>query len=158
MKNKILFLGLTAVILTYSLPAQAQIITGRDYSYFGFNGNIGISDENENTAIENLAVIINSKIAVTPYLSLRPSIIFADKQSYLIPATLDFSFSRNQPVVPYIGGGVVFGVKDGVLLTTGIDMRLGDEFVVNAGVNTGLINGRTDTGLYLGLGFIFPKD
>ncbi len=156
MNNKIILLSLTAVTLLYPLAAMAQI-TGSDYSYLGINGNIGLTDD-DNTSLEDFGILVNTKIPITPNLSLRPAVILADDTSFLIPVTFNFSFSRTQAIVPFVGGGVVFGPKDGLLLSSGVEVPLGDEFLVNGGINASFIDGKTNAGLYFGLGFIFPQD
>ncbi len=117
---KIILLGLTTFALFYPVAAVAQI-TVSDYSYFGVNGNIGFT-EDDNTSLEDFGFLINTKISIIPNLSLRPAVIFADDTSYLIPVTFDFSFSQTQPLVPFVGGGVMFGPKDGLLLTGGVEV------------------------------------
>ncbi|MEH1799091.1 MAG: fasciclin domain-containing protein [Nostoc sp.] len=132
-------------------------------SYIGVGGNIGLSGNDTALSDGNFTVI--SKLGLTNYLSLRPSVIFGDDTIFLVPVTLDFSPSRagsvgerTYTISPYIGAGVAIEANldtdIGLLLTGGVDVPLGSKLTLTGGVNAAFLDD-TDVGLQLGVGYNF---
>ena len=132
-------------------------------SYIGVGGNIGLGGDDSALSDGNFTVI--SKLGLTNYLSVRPSVIFGDDTLFLVPITLDFSprragsvGERTFAISPYIGAGVAIeanaGTDIGLLLTGGVDVPLGSKLTLTGGVNAAFLDD-TDVGLQLGVGYNF---
>ncbi|MBE9105462.1 fasciclin domain-containing protein [Nostoc cf. edaphicum LEGE 07299] len=132
-------------------------------SYIGGGGNIGLSGNDTALSDSNFAVI--SKVGLTNYLSVRPSVIFGDDTIFLVPVTLDFSprtagsvGERSFAISPFIGAGVAIEANldtdIGLLLTGGVDLPVGSRFTVTGSVNASFLDD-TDVGLLLGVGYNF---
>ncbi|RUT00346.1 hypothetical protein DSM106972_074740 [Dulcicalothrix desertica PCC 7102] len=133
-------------------------------SYIGAAGNIGITGGGGSSLGEgNFAVI--SKIGLTNFLSIRPSAVFGDNTTVLVPLTLDLApraanptGGQAFPISPYIGAGVAIETDNdaevGLLLTGGLDIPLGSRFTLNGGVNAAFLD-ETDVGIQVGVGFNF---
>ncbi|MBE8967000.1 fasciclin domain-containing protein [Nostocales cyanobacterium LEGE 12452] len=132
-------------------------------SYIGGGGNIGLSGNDTALSDSNFAVI--SKVGLTNYLSVRPSVIFGDDTIFLVPLTLDFSprsagsvGERSFAISPFIGAGVAIEANldtdIGLLLTGGVDLPVGSRFTVTGSVNASFLDD-TDVGLLLGVGYNF---
>lgn len=128
-------------------------------SYIGVGGNIGIGGD---TGIGEGSFSVISKVGLTRNFSARPSVMFGDNTTILLPITVDFPSQNVEAtrfsVAPYVGGGAVISTGDdsevGVLLTGGIDVPINSQFTATAGVNVGFV-GDTDVGLILGVGYNF---
>lgn len=128
-------------------------------SYIGVGGNIGIGGD---TGIGSGSFSVISKVGLTRNFSARPSVLFGDNTTILLPVTVDFPSQNVETtrfnVAPYIGGGAVISTGDdtdiGVLLTGGIDVPITSQFTATAGVNVGLVD-ETDVGVILGVGYNF---
>ncbi len=149
-----------------STVAQTEIQPGQatrgGRSYIGIGGNIGFGD----TGLGSGAFVINSKIGLTSFISVRPSILLGDDVNFLIPVTYDFIIQSDDPFAPvpfapFAGGGVVVSTADGnnigFLLTGGVDVPLSREFVANATLNVGFLEDSTDVGITVGVGYTFPN-
>ncbi|MBW4612179.1 MAG: hypothetical protein KME21_02665 [Desmonostoc vinosum HA7617-LM4] len=146
--------------------AQADIDIGRPTrggrSYIGVAGNIGIDGNQSSLSDGNVAVI--SKVGLTNALSVRPSAIFGNETTILIPLTYDFTLQQADPfseplaIAPYVGVGAAIKTGDnsevGVLASGGIDVPLNAQFTATAAVNAGFFD-ETDIGLMLGVGYNF---
>ncbi len=132
-------------------------------SYLGVAGNIGLSGNDTALSEGNFAVI--SKLGLTNYLSVRPSVIFGNDTIFLVPVTFDFSpraagsvGERSFAISPYIGAGVAIEANldtdIGLLLTGGVDLPVGSRFTVTGAVNAAFMD-QTDVGLLLGVGYNF---
>jgi uncharacterized surface protein with fasciclin (FAS1) repeats len=132
-------------------------------SYIGVAGNIGLSGNDTALSEGNFTVI--SKLGLTNYLSVRPSVMFGDDTIFLVPVTLDFSprtagsaGERTFAISPYIGAGVAIeanvNTDFGLLLTGGVDLPIGSRFTVTGAVNAAFMD-QTDVGLLLGVGYNF---
>lgn len=132
-------------------------------SYVGVAGNIGLSGNDTALSDGNFTAI--SKLGLTNYLSVRPSVIFGDDTIFLVPVTLDFSprragsvGERTFAISPYIGAGIAIEANAdtdiGLLLTGGVDLPLGSRFTLTGGVNAAFLDD-TDVGLLLGVGYNF---
>ncbi|QMS87470.1 fasciclin domain-containing protein [Nostoc edaphicum CCNP1411] len=132
-------------------------------SYLGVAGNIGLSGNDTALSEGNFTVI--SKLGLTNYLSVRPSVIFGDDTIFLVPVTFDFSpraagsvGERTFAISPYLGAGVAIEANldtdIGLLLTGGVDLPLGSRFTVTGAVNAAFMD-QTDVGLLLGVGYNF---
>ncbi|MEA5504490.1 hypothetical protein VB735_15465 [Halotia wernerae UHCC 0503] len=146
--------------------AQADIDLGRPTrggsSYIGVAGNIGISGGQSSLGDGNFAVI--SKVGLTNAISVRPSAVFGDNTTILIPVTYDFAFQQTDPfseplaIAPYVGIGAAINTGDdsqvGFLASGGIDVPLNSQFTATAAVNAAFFD-ETDIGLLLGVGYNF---
>jgi hypothetical protein len=134
-------------------------------SYIGIGGNIGFGGD---SALGDTSFAIISKIGLTNNFSVRPSVLFRDNLTVLVPVTYDF-VSREAVEVsddfvitaaPYLGAGVAFSTGDngnfGFLISGGVDVPLSSNFTATAGLNIGFLDG-TDVGLLLGVGYTFPN-
>ncbi len=165
----------SAALMTESKPtseisptqvAQADIDFGRPTrggrSYIGVAGNIGIGGGESSLGDGNFAVI--SKVGVTNTLSVRPSAVFGNNTTILLPVTYDFSLQQADPfdeplaIAPYVGVGAAIKTgsdsRTALLITGGIDFPLNPQFTATASVNAGFFN-QTDVGLLLGVGYNF---
>ncbi|MEH2336736.1 hypothetical protein [Nostoc sp.] len=148
--------------------AQSDIDLGRTThrggsSYIGVAANIGLSGGADSSLADgNFAVV--SKIGLTNSISVRPSAVFGDNTTILLPITYDFSFksadafSEPLAIAPYIGVGGAYKTGDdsqfAFLVTGGIDVPLTPQFTATAAVNAGFFD-KTDVGLLLGVGYNF---
>lgn len=146
--------------------AQSTLSPGRSTksgsSYVGIGGNIGIG--NGDTALGRGSFSVISKIGLTQNFSVRPSVLFGDSTTILIPVTYDFSFGEGPTsnfgfsAAPYVGAGVAISTGDnsnvGLLLTGGIDVPLSSQFTATAAVNAS-VTGNAAVGLLLGVGYNF---
>ncbi|MCW5317625.1 hypothetical protein GTQ43_28620 [Nostoc sp. KVJ3] len=147
--------------------AQSDIDLGRTTrggsSYIGIAGNVGLSgDGNSSLGDGNLAVV--SKVGLTNSISVRPSAVFGDNTTILLPITYDFTFKSadafREPlaIAPYIGVGAAYKTGDNsqfaFLASAGIDVPLNAQFTATASVNAGFFD-QTDVGLLLGVGYNF---
>ncbi|MEH1938727.1 MAG: hypothetical protein V7L01_00575 [Nostoc sp.] len=146
--------------------AQSDIDLGRTTrggsSYVGVAANIGVSGGDSSLGDGNFAVV--SKIGLTNSISVRPSAVFGDNTTVLLPITYDFSFKSadafTEPlaIAPYVGVGGAYKTGDdsqlAFLVTGGIDVPLNSQFTATAAVNAGFFD-ETDIGLLLGVGYNF---
>jgi hypothetical protein len=148
--------------------AQSDIEVGRPTrggrSYIGVGGNIGLGGGDSSLGDGNFAVL--SKIGLTNAFSIRPSAVFGNNTTVLIPVTYDFSLQQADPfseplaIAPYIGVGAAIKTGDdsqvGFLVSGGIDFPLSSRFTATAGVNAGFFD-QTDVGLLIGVGYNFSN-
>lgn len=146
--------------------AQSDIDLGRTTrggsSYIGVAANIGLNGGDSSLGDGNFAVV--SKIGLTNSISVRPSAVFGDNTTILVPITYDFSFksadafSEPLAIAPYIGVGGAYKTGDNskfaFLVSGGIDVPLTPQFTATAAVNAGFFD-KTDVGLLLGVGYNF---
>ncbi len=146
--------------------AQTVVSPGRSTqsgsSYVGIGGNIGIGTGD--TALGRGSFAVISKIGLTRNFSVRPSVLFGDSTTILVPVTYDFSFGEGPTgnlgfsAAPYLGAGVSIstgnGSNVGFLLTGGIDVPLSSQFTATAAVNASL-SGNTAVGILVGVGYNF---
>ncbi|MBD2503818.1 hypothetical protein [Anabaena azotica] len=149
-----------------STIAQSDIDPGRPTrggrSYLGIGANIGISGDDSSLGDGNFAVL--SKIGLTNAFSIRPSAIFGNNTTILVPVTYDFNlqsadaFSEPLAIAPYVGVGAAIKTGDdsqvGFLASGGIDFPLSTQFTATAAVNAGFFDD-TDVGLLIGVGYNF---
>ena len=146
--------------------AQMPVSPGRSTksgsSYVGIGGNIGIG--NGDTALGRGSFSVISKIGLTESFSVRPSVLFGDSTTILIPLTYDFNFGEGPTssfgfsAAPYLGAGVSVSTGNnsnvGLLLTGGIDVPLSSQFTATAAINAS-VTGNAAVGLLLGVGYNF---
>ncbi|WP_414530793.1 hypothetical protein [Nodularia chucula] len=146
--------------------AQADINFGRTTrgggSYIGVAGNIGLGGGDSSLGDGNLAVI--SKVGVTNTISVRPSAVFGNNTTILVPVTYDFNLQSADPfdepilLAPYVGVGAAIKTgsnsKTALLISGGVDFPLNERFTATASVNAGFFR-ETDIGLLLGVGYNF---
>ncbi len=146
--------------------AQADIDLGRPTrggrSYVGVAGNIGVAGGDSSLGDGNFAVI--SKVGLTNSISVRPSAVFGNDTTILLPITYDFNLQQADPfdeplaIAPYVGVGAA--IKTGgdsstaLLITGGVDFPLNPQFTATASLNAGFFD-ETDIGLLLGVGYNF---
>ena len=147
-------------------PGTRTITPGRatssGSSYFGVGGNIGLGDGD--TAIGEGSFAILSKIGLTRNFSVRPSALFGDNVTIMLPVTYDFTFGEGPTgelgftAAPFVGVGAAISTGDDssvdLLLTGGIDVPLGSQFTATASVNAS-VTGNAAVGLLLGVGYNF---
>ncbi|BAZ52530.1 hypothetical protein NIES4103_51930 [Nostoc sp. NIES-4103] len=146
--------------------AQSDIDVGRPTrggsSYIGIAGNIGLDGGESSLGDGNFAAV--SKIGLTNTFSFRPSAVFGDNTTILLPLSYDFTFQEADPfseplaIAPYIGAGAAISTGDnsevGFLLSGGIDVPLTSQFTATAAVNAAFFD-ETDLGLLIGVGYNF---
>lgn len=146
--------------------AQSDINLGRrtrgGSSYIGVAGNIGISGDDSSLGDGNFAAV--SKIGISNAISIRPSAVFGNNTTILIPVTYDFTFQPADPfgeplaIAPYIGVGAAIKTGDdsqtAFLVSGGLDFPLNAQFTATAAVNAGFFD-ETDIGLLVGVGYNF---
>jgi len=134
-------------------------------SYIGIGGNLGFGGD---SALGDGSFAIISKIGLTNNFSVRPTVLFRDELTFLVPVTYDF-VSQNAVEVsddfvitaaPYAGAGVIVSTGDngnfGFLITGGVDVPISTNFTATAGLNIGFIDG-AEVGLLVGVGYTFPN-
>jgi hypothetical protein len=145
--------------------AQRDIELGRlaksNYSFLGVGVNVGF--DSEGFTIGDTGFAVDSKIALTSNISIRPSAIFADESAFLLPISYDFRFQDKEtfeynPITPYLGVGAYATTDDnnefGFLATGGLDYKLSDSFIANTHINVGF-GDETEVGLVFSVGYIF---
>jgi len=130
-------------------------------SYIGVGANIGLSGGDSSLGDGNFAVL--SKVGLTNAFSIRPSAVFGNNTTILIPVTYDFSlqqdpFTEPLPIAPYVGVGAAINTGDNsqvaFLVSGGVDVPLSSRFTATAAVNAGFFD-QTDVGLLVGVGYNF---
>lgn len=138
-------------------------LTTEPYSYIGIGGNIGFSDNDNETSLGRGSFVVNGKVGISERLSVRPAVVINDDATFLIPATYDFRIPSEDPLVlspfiPFAGAGVAISTKDdnnlGFLLTGGADYRISPNWTANGSLNVGFFD-EVDFGLILGVGYTF---
>ncbi|NJM59771.1 MAG: hypothetical protein HC849_05520 [Oscillatoriales cyanobacterium RU_3_3] len=149
--------------------AQDNVRVGRSTrsgpSYIGIGGNLGFGGD---SALGDSSFAVISKIGLTTNFSVRPTVLFRDELTILVPVTYDF-VSRDAVEVtddfvitaaPYLGAGVAVSTGDngnlGFLISGGVDVPLSSNFTATAGLNVGFLDG-AEVGLLLGVGYTFPQ-
>jgi len=139
-------------------------LTTQSYSYIGLGGNIGISDNNNETSLGRGSFVVNGKVGISERLSVRPAVVINDDATFLIPATYDFRIPTEDPLVlspfiPFAGAGLILSTKDdnnvGFLLSGGVDYRISPNWTANGSLNVGFLD-EVDVGIILGVGYTFP--
>ncbi|MEG4232730.1 hypothetical protein QUA40_11550 [Microcoleus sp. Pol11C3] len=159
----------TASEPTKKVAQGTQIRPGRATrsgpSYIGIGGNLGFGGD---TALGDGSFAIISKIGLTNNFSVRPTVLFRDNLTVLVPVTYDFVSKEAVEVsddfvitaAPYAGAGVAFSTGDnsnfGFLISGGVDVPLSRNFTATAGLNVGFLDG-AEVGLLLGVGYTFPN-
>ncbi|QKD84361.1 hypothetical protein HPC62_21215 [Thermoleptolyngbya sichuanensis A183] len=148
---------------SFSVPAPIEIAqTGpREvryvFSYIGVGVNLGIAGD---AAIGDTSFAVLSKIALNPYLSLRPSLLIEDDVSILVPVTYDFGIAGpGTGIAPFAGLGLTFSTGNDnnvdFLLTGGLDFPINSSLVATASANLAPFGREVDFGILLGLGYTF---
>jgi len=149
--------------------AQVQVRPGRATrsgpSYVGIGGNLGFGGD---SALGDSSFAILSKIGLTSNISVRPTVLFRDNLTFLVPVTYDFISQDAVEVsddfvitaAPYAGAGVALSTGSnsslGFLISGGVDVPLSKNFTATAGVNIGFLDG-AEAGLLIGVGYTFPN-
>ena len=150
--------------------AQARnVFVNRPFNYVGGGINLGLSGSSD---LGDTAWSIISRFALSNTLSLRPTAIINKNAVIMVPLTYDFALPgadafEPATIHPYVGGGIMFATNDtalsnidnnvGPMITGGVDLRLDDKWVVNAGLNIGFLGGDAEVGAVIGVGYIFGR-
>jgi hypothetical protein len=161
--------GSTAAETPKTEVAQDNVRVGRSTrsgpSYIGIGGNLGFGGD---SALGDSSFAIISKIGLTTNFSVRPTVLFRDELTILVPVTYDFVSREAVEVTddfvitaaPYLGAGVAVSTGDngnlGFLISGGVDVPLSSNFTATAGLNVGFLDG-AEVGLLLGVGYTFPQ-
>lgn len=136
-----------------------------NYSYIGIGGNIGLSDDDPESALGRGSFVINGKIGLNPNLSIRPAVVINSDADILVPITYDFRLPSSDPFevspfVPYAGAGIIVSTQRdnnvGFLLSGGLDYRISPDWTANGSLNLGFLEQQTNIGLILTIGYTFP--
>ncbi|MBD1827113.1 hypothetical protein NDI47_03280 [Microcoleus vaginatus GB1-A2] len=134
-------------------------------SYVGIGGNVGFGGD---SALGDGSFAIISKIGLTNNLSVRPTVLFRENLTLVVPVTFDFVSQQTVEVsedfvisaAPYAGAGVIVTTGDdgnfGFLISGGVDVPLTRNLTATAGLNIGFVDG-ADVGLLVGVGYTFPN-
>jgi len=130
-------------------------------SYFGLGGTIGLTDGE--TALGSGGFSLMSKGALSEYLSLHNATSFGKQTASMFALTGEFPIrnSQTQEVVamPFLGGGTLVTTQDEWrfhgLIVGGVDIPLSRDFMGTMRVNTGFVDGKTEVGIVLGVGYRF---
>ncbi|TVQ57511.1 MAG: hypothetical protein EA366_08435 [Spirulina sp. DLM2.Bin59] len=173
----------TLLLEPYSAPTAAAIVpranpeiaqarnlfVNRPFNYVGGGINLGLSG---NSDLGGTAWSIISRFALSNTLSLRPAAIINKNAVITVPLTYDFALPgadafEPATIHPYVGGGIMFTTDDtalspvknnvGPMITGGLDLRLDDQWVLNAGLNIGFLGGDAEIGAVIGVGYIFGR-
>jgi len=147
------FLAPAPIEIAQTGPREVRYV----FSYIGLGVNLGIAGD---AAIGDTSFAVLSKIALNPYLSLRPSLLIEDDVSFLVPITYDFGIAGpGSGIAPFAGLGLTFSTGDDnnvdFLLTGGLDFPINDSLVATASANLAPFGDEVDFGILLGLGYTF---
>ncbi|WP_448599264.1 hypothetical protein [Thermoleptolyngbya sp.] len=147
------FLAPAPIEIAQTGPREVRYV----FSYIGLGVNLGIAGD---AAIGDTSFAVLSKIALNPYLSLRPSLLIEDDVSFLVPITYDFGIAGpGSGIAPFAGLGLTFSTGDDnnvdSLLTGGLDFPINDSLVATASANLAPFGDEVDFGILLGLGYTF---
>lgn len=153
--------------------AQIQpVVPGRPTrtgpSYIGIGGNIGIGTGD--TALGEGSFAVFSKIGLTNFVSVRPSVLVSNNPTILLPVTIDFipgvtgvtegvaAQVTGLQVSPYVGAGVAISTGDNsavdFLATGGVDVPLSPQVTATASISASLFDNAA-IGILLGVGYNF---
>ncbi|MCS6812589.1 MAG: hypothetical protein NZ772_03315 [Cyanobacteria bacterium] len=154
---------LTAMNVASADTKQIQDVTTSSepnygFSYIGGGLNIGLGSGRTGLGQTSFAII--SKIGFTNYLSFRPSILFTDNLTVLLPVTYDFRGRRiaGATVLPFLGAGVAAATRGStsfeLLFTGGVDVPVSKEITITGSLNA-TVTGGSSIGLLLGVAYNF---
>ncbi|MDJ1170048.1 hypothetical protein PMG71_11475 [Roseofilum sp. BLCC_M154] len=130
-------------------------------SYFGIGGTLGLSDGE--TALGSGGFSLMSKGALSEYITLHNATSFGKQTASMFALTGEFPIRNNETqevvAMPFLGGGTLVTTQDGWrfhgLVVGGIDVPLSRDFMGTLRVNTGFVDGKTEVGVVLGVGYRF---
>ena len=131
-------------------------------SYTGLGGTIGISGDN--TALGEGGFSLIGRAAFNDNFSLHTSSIFQDDGVSLFAITFGVPVQNNSSerelFFPFAGAGVAIEDLFGdftvdALITTGVDIPIGEKFVGTVRLNASFPEDDTDLGLLLGIAYNF---
>lgn len=147
-------------------PRVAQVRrrarVGSPRNYIGVGGNIGFGGD---TSLGQGSFTAFGKLGISPEISVRPSVFFADEDlTFLVPVTYNFRARSVAEagvgrVYPYVGGGIGIVAADdddsvGPVITGGLEIPISARLTGNAAVNVGFFDD-ADAGLTVGIGYNF---
>lgn len=130
-------------------------------SYWGIGGNIGLTDSE--TALGGGGFSFVSKGAFSDYLTLHNATTFGKKTAVMFALTGELPIRNRQTqevvAMPFLGGGTLVTTKDEWrfhgLVVGGVDVPISRDFMATMRVNTGFVDGKTEVGILLGVGYRF---
>ncbi|MDJ1180525.1 hypothetical protein PJF56_16815 [Roseofilum sp. BLCC_M91] len=130
-------------------------------SYFGIGGTIGLTDGE--TALGSGGFSLMSKGALSEYLTLHNATSFGKQTASMFALTGEFPIRNGQTqevvAMPFLGGGTLVTTQDEWrfhgLIVGGVDVPLSRDFMGTVRVNTGFVDGKTEVGIVLGVGYRF---
>ncbi|MDJ1176978.1 hypothetical protein [Roseofilum capinflatum] len=130
-------------------------------SYFGIGGTIGLTDGE--TALGSGGFSLVSKGALSEYLTLHNATSFGKQTASMFALTGEFPIRNGQTqevvAMPFLGGGTLVTTQDEWrfhgLIVGGVDVPLSRDFMGTMRVNTGFVDGKTEVGIVLGVGYRF---
>ncbi|MDJ1182768.1 hypothetical protein [Roseofilum casamattae] len=130
-------------------------------SYFGIGGTIGLGGDE--TALGDGGFSLVSKAAFTENLSLHNATSFGKQTASMFALTGEMPIRDTETqrvvLIPFLGGGTLVTTDDELklhgLIVGGVDVPISDQLMGTVRVNTGFVDGDTEVGLVLGVGYRF---
>jgi hypothetical protein len=144
------FYGIALASLGWATPVFSQTVP--DY-YVGAGARFGFND--------NVSFVVDSKAKLADLgdftVSARPSVLFGSDVELRLPLSIEAPL--NDGVYPYGGAGVAYNADGNSsfdpMLTGGVDLELGNNLVLDVGLNVVFKPGNTDTEMAATLNYRF---
>lgn len=124
--------------------------------YLGIGGNIGFSGGQ--TALSEGGFVIINRTRIIDYLSVRSSTVFGDETTSAIALTGEYEISNaggRTVATPFLGAGIAIANDVSPLVSAGVDVPLGKDFVLTNRLNVSFGDEETDVGVVVGVGYNF---
>ncbi|HEY9688845.1 MAG TPA: hypothetical protein V6D46_02545, partial [Coleofasciculaceae cyanobacterium] len=135
------------------------------FSYIGIGGAIGLSGDDDSSALGNGGFALLGKTGFSENFALHNASILGDKGTSVTAVTANFPIRDRETgavaAVPFVGAGIaisdLFGdeTEVGFALTGGVDVPLGYRWTATGRVAAGFLDDNTDVALLLGVGYTF---
>ena len=135
------------------------------FSYIGIGGAIGLSGDDDSSALGNGGFALLGKTGFSENFALHNASILGDKGTSVTALTANFPIRDQKTgavsVVPFVGAGIaisdLFGdeTEVGLALTGGVDVPLSYRWTATGRVAAGFLDDNTDVSLLLGVGYTF---